>query len=238
MFVPYRLLPLECPGVFTRPVSYIVRQLLLVTILAISSVVADVAGLTDALLEHISKTYGPAAKERVLDWQTIMITTENKKLSDIEKLRLVNRFFNRLQFVDDIEHWRKRDYWATPVEMLSTNGGDCEDFSIGKYFTLKELGIADEKLRITYVKAIRLNQAHMVLAYYSQPGAEPLILDNLEEEILPASMRGDLVPVYSFNGDGLWLAKERGEGKKIGTSSRISLWRDVNSRMKKERELH
>ncbi len=237
MFMPYRLLPLEWSVEFYRPVSRLSRQFLLAAVLSISSVVADVAGLTDALLAHINSTYGPAAKERLLDWQAIMITDKNKNMTDIQKLRMVNRFFNKLQFVDDIYHWRKRDYWATPVEMLSTNGGDCEDFSIGKYFTLRELGIDDKKLRITYVKAIKLNQAHMVLAYYPQPGAEPLILDNLEESILPASRREDLIPVYSFNGEGLWLAKERGRGKKVGTSSRISLWRDVKSRMKKEQEI-
>ena len=40
------------------------------------------------------------------------------------------------------------------------------------------------------------------------------------------------MPVYSFNGDGLWLAKERGQGKRVGQSSRISLWRDLASRIK------
>ena len=50
-----------------------------------------------------------------------------------------NDFFNALPWISDDEHWGKRDYWATPIEMLATNGGDCEDFSIGKYLTLTQL---------------------------------------------------------------------------------------------------
>ncbi|WP_197479414.1 transglutaminase-like cysteine peptidase, partial [Oleiphilus sp. HI0132] len=81
--------------------------------------------------------------------------------------------------------------WATPLEFLATNAGDCEDFSIAKYFTLREMGIPDDMIKITYVKALELNQAHMVLAYYPTPDAEPLILDNLINEIKPAGQRTD-----------------------------------------------
>ena len=93
------------------------------------------------------------------------------------------------------------------------------------------MGVPVDKLRITYVKAIRLNQAHMVLAYYETPSAEPLILDNLISDIKPASKRTDLVPVYSFNGDGLWLSKQRGQGKRIGESGKLSRWVDLNTRL-------
>jgi len=142
-----------------------------------------------------------------------------------------------MRFVSDQKHWNRKDYWATPVEFLSTYGGDCEDFSIAKYFTLIELGVPDERLRITYVKAVLLNQAHMVLAYYEEAESEPLILDNLDREIRSASWRDDLTPVYSFNGEGLWFAKERGQGRRVeGGSKRINLWRDMNVRMDSERE--
>jgi hypothetical protein len=74
----------------------------------------------------------------------------------------------------------------------------------------------------------------MVLTYYSSPGAMPLVLDNLNPRILPANKRNDLAPVYSFNGDGLWLAKSRGRGLRVGTSKRINLWQDLKARMKRE----
>ena len=93
----------------------------------------------------------------------------------------------------------------------------------------------DAKLRITYVKAIRLNQAHMVLTYYKSPKAIPLVLDNLDRSIKPANKRTDLKPVYSFNGDGLWLAKMRGEGQKMGSADDLNMWRDLVARLQRER---
>ena len=118
--------------------------------------------------------------------------------------------------------------------MLASNGGDCEDFSIAKYFTLRELGIPAEKLRLTYVKALKLDQAHMVLTYYSTPDAVPLVLDNLINEIRSATEREDLLPVYSFNGDGLWLAKSRGMEQRVGRSERLSRWQEVIARIDEE----
>jgi predicted transglutaminase-like cysteine proteinase len=159
---------------------------------------------------------------------------KHKKLPEGGKLELVNDFMNRTRFLNDIDHWGKEDYWATPIEFLSTDGGDCEDFSIAKYFTLRALGVSDDKLRITYVKELVIyNQAHMVLAYFTTPDAEPLVLDNINKTIQPASTRTDLLPVYSFNGSGLWLAKEQtGRGQQVGGSDRIGHWRDLQSRMR------
>ncbi len=160
------------------------------------------------------------------------MTVLSRGLSDWEKLVAVNNFFNRkIKFTDDIVHWQKEDYWATPFEFIGTGAGDCEDFSIAKYFSLLDLGVSDDKLRMTYVKSLVYNQAHMVVTYFSEPGAVPLVLDNINPAIEPATNRKDLLPVYSFNGAGLWLAKERGLGKKAGSSSRITLWTDLNNKL-------
>lgn len=180
-------------------------------------------------LRAIERRYGPAAARRVLDWRQLIDTARDRPLP--ARLQAVNDFFNQLLFVDDIIHWHKSDYWATPVEFLATDGGDCEDFAIAKYFTLLELGVPESRLQITYVKALRLNQAHMVLAYYANPAADPLVLDNLVPDVLPGSSRNDLVPVYSFNGQGLWISRARGRGKRVGGSERLSLWRDLMTRM-------
>lgn len=186
--------------------------------------------INDELLKQIKTRYGQPAESRVIEWQKLLLTA--KRLPEQEKLKRVNDFFNRnVLFVDDINHWHVDDYWATPLEFLATGAGDCEDYSIAKYFTLKEIGVDENKMRITYVKAINLNQAHMVLTYYSSPSAVPLVLDNLITIIKPASTRTDLLPVYSFNGAGLWLAKSRGAGKRVGGSERLSLWNELNKRM-------
>lgn len=191
-------------------------------------------GLTEKTLSSVEKKYGSTARKRLEDWRGLMELNHNK--AEMEKLQQVNQFFNQVVFVSDMEHWSAEDYWATPVEMLASNGGDCEDFSIAKYFTLVEMGVPVSRLKITYVKALSLNQAHMVLTYYPTAGSIPLVLDNLIQEIKSASDRRDLVPVYSFNGDGLWLAKELGLGRNVGGSDRISLWRSLTGRIEKEAE--
>lgn len=81
------------------------------------------------------------------------------------------------------------------------------------------------------VKAVQLNQYHMVLAYYETPSAMPLILDNLDGNIKPASERNDLIPIYSFNASQLWLNKEKGRGILSGKSSRLKLWQDLRQRL-------
>lgn len=151
------------------------------------------------------------------------------------KLQVINTFFNRrVLYRDDWETWGVADYWASPLETLSKGQGDCEDYAIGKYFSLIAAGIPSVKMRLVYVRAQvgGVIQAHMVLAYYPQPNAEPLILDNLVTDIRPASRRPDLVPVFSFNAEGLWQGVS---GSSAGDpSARLSRWRDVLAKAKAE----
>ena len=150
--------------------------------------------------------------------------------AEMDLLGEVNRTLNRIRFVDDAKHWGETDYWATPSEAVASNGADCEDFTIAKYFMLKELGVPIARLRMTYVKSLTLNQAHMVLAYYPRPDAEPLVLDNLEDAVRPASQRSDLVPVYSFNDEEVWIeAKGRS-----GSPRQIRNWAALIERLERE----
>lgn len=185
--------------------------------------------LDPAVVDTAAQRYGEEARRRLLAWEELANSDDDG--SDRQKLDKVNRFFNRLEFVSDQLHWGERDYWATPVEFLASDGGDCEDFAVAKYFTLRLLGVADEKMSLTYVKAWKINQAHMVLTYYEQADGIPLVLDNLVSTIEPADKRPDLLPVYSFNGSGLWLARERGKGNHIGGSGRLKLWNDLLTRL-------
>lgn len=190
----------------------------------------DLLVISGELLARVETTYGVTARLRVDNWSKLLARTDF--VDEMNTVREVNRFFNQMRFVDDIVHWGENDYWATPIEFLGSNGGDCEDFSIAKYFTLRHLGVPDERLRMVYVKALRLNQAHMVVAYLPDADAEPLILDNLNPEVLRAGLRRDLQPVYSFNGESLWLAKERGLGKTpAGKADKLSLWTQLQRRL-------
>lgn len=183
----------------------------------------------DELLSVVAKRFGSEAVERLESWQQLARTLKADKTStELSQLNAINDFFNRADFVSDKEAWDQEDYWATPVELLAKNAGDCEDYSIAKFFTLLDVGFDESKLQISYVKALELNQAHMVLAYYATPSSEPLILDNINASILPASARTDLEPVYSFNGLGLWLNRfERESSKRIGEASAMDEWNDM-----------
>jgi predicted transglutaminase-like cysteine proteinase len=187
---------------------------------------------TSQNLASIAREYGAYAVRRIDHWQFII--SSGARLSEREKLATVNAFFNELKFVSDIDHWGMEDYWATPLQTLMSNGGDCEDFSIAKYFTLLQMGIPSERMRLTYVKALELNQAHMVLTYFETPGSDPLVLDNLKADIEPASQRSDLLPVYSFNANGLWLAKSRGIDQQVGGPEQLSQWNSVIARIGNE----
>ncbi len=178
--------------------------------------------------------YGPlgAGQQRIDAWQNLLAT--QKQGSELEKLKVVNLFFNKqVRYVEDIDLWREVDYWETPIEALWKGAGDCEDYAIAKYFSLRHLGVASDKLRITYVKALRQNRAHMVLTYYSSPDAMPLVLDSLIDPIKPAAERTDLLPVYSFNAEGLYLPGAKGN-KKVGDTKRLSRWQDVLKKMQAE----
>ena len=224
-------------------VSLLAAGAALSALLAIFLVWGDELGfsssLTPRLAEQLAAKFGADARTRLAAWQKFIAglrvaEEQREKLAqnrEREILAAVNVFFNKVPFVEDLKHWGVADYWASPAEMLASNGGDCEDFSIAKYFALKEIGIPIAKLRITYVKATRINQPHMVLAYYTSEGADPLILDNLEKEIRPASQRPDLIPVYAFNDDEVRLAKT---GART-TPSQIRIWRGLLDKLEKER---
>ncbi|MBV1931956.1 MAG: transglutaminase-like cysteine peptidase [Porticoccaceae bacterium] len=206
--------------------------LVLASLLAMSVAIADHTGFDEKILTKIGLKYGGGTELRVRKWQRLIHNSNG--LNDEQKLERVNDFFNGARFVNDITQWHQEDYWATPLEFLAEDAGDCEDFSIAKYFTLKEMGLDIGKLRITYVKAVTLNQAHMVLAYYPTPSAIPVILDNINKRIKSASERNDLLPVYSFNAEDLWLARSRNEQLKAGKSIQLGLWRELTERMERE----
>ena len=184
---------------------------------------------SERLIQRIERENGPQAAARVSRWFALI--EQGKSAPDPARLRLANNFFNGARFTTDPAVWQQQDYWATPIEFLIKDAGDCEEFAIAKYFTLSRMGIAEDALRITYVKALTLNQPHMVLAWYPAPDAEPLILDNIEPRILPASQRTDLIPVYSFNGTTLWLARTRKEQVVSGSANQLEQWRELRRRL-------
>ena len=182
-----------------------------------------------------NERYGETARGAVLRLQTTI--SDLKNASELEKVKRINEFFNTeiKYFDEDINIWGETDYWATPLESLGKERGDCEDFSIAKYVFLRVLNVPNERLKLTYVRAkiggphSKVFVAHMILSYYATPTSEPLILDNLIPEVRQASRRGDLIPVFSFNSEGLWTgAANTPQGESL---SNLSRWRNVLARI-------
>lgn len=163
-----------------------------------------------------------------------MIDRNRRQPEDI-MLNHANIFVNdRVHYTGDRDAWGMDDYWTTPLEALGTGRGDCEDYAITKYISLLLMGIPVQKLRLVYVR-VRLGSqtiSHMVLSYFRTPTDEPLILDNLVDRIFPATERSNLYPVFSFNHEGLWVGGEQGSSG--DPTARLSRWRDVLQRMRRE----
>jgi predicted transglutaminase-like cysteine proteinase len=186
---------------------------------------------------RVAQQRGPNAVAGVLALrQTVALV---KGLGESAQLRAINDFYNaHIEFGTDIDIWGQVDYWASPLESLQKGAGDCEDFAIAKYFTLISMGFPHKKLRMVYVRAVLGGASgnpvpHMVLAYYPTPEADPLVLDSLVKDILPASGRPDLTPVFSFNADAIWQGVG---GVAVGGTpqQRLTRWRDVLQRGKEE----
>lgn len=178
--------------------------------------------------------YGSQGQRAVTAWQKLI--QDASSTDTIRRLALVNDFFNRrIHYGEDPDVWLRRDYWATPLESLGIGKGDCEDFALAKYVTLLLSGVAEDRLRLIYVRAViegRTTRAHMVVGYYPEGGKVPWILDSLAGEVLPADQRRDLTPVFSFNLQSLWVAGA--DFRVDDPSDRLSHWKDVILRMEDE----
>jgi predicted transglutaminase-like cysteine proteinase len=187
------------------------------------------------LQQTMQSRYGARGVQALRDW--LRMLQEQTGQSQERQLQAVNTFWNQAVLAsEDPSVWGEADYWATPLESLGKRAGDCEDFVIGKYFSLLRLGIPVEKLRLVYVRArvggIGSTQsiAHMVLGFYETPVSEPLVLDSLVGDIQPASQRTDLTPVFSFNAQGVYVAG----ASRSAPVERISRWRGLLARMQQE----
>jgi predicted transglutaminase-like cysteine proteinase len=206
------------------------RAALLRLLAALALVALSVHAVDSDRILKATQKYGPTGIANGKALLQVMAAVTGK--DDAAKIKAVNDFFNqRLAYMEDIDNWGQLDYWASPLESLGKGAGDCEDYAIGKYFTLTTLGMPHAKLRMVYVRASIAGApngfvAHMVLAYYPTPEAEPLVLDNLQPGIHPAGERPDLTPVFSFNAEGLWqgVGSIRAQGDPL---TRLSKWREV-----------
>ncbi|MBT5185832.1 MAG: hypothetical protein HOH19_03110 [Kordiimonadaceae bacterium] len=136
------------------------------------------------------------------EWNEVILSL-NKETPTI-KMATINRYLNQTQYVTDQDNWKQQDYWAS-LDQFFNNAGDCEDFAIAKYFSLKELGFETDQMRIVIVKDTKSNIDHAVLSVYLD--GYNWILDNQEPQIMSASNIDHYKPIYSINENAWWLHK-------------------------------
>jgi predicted transglutaminase-like cysteine proteinase len=133
-------------------------------------------------------------------WQDFIEKLKGKDLKS--QLKEVNRAMNSKRYTLDMVNWGKEDYWATPYQFLKKNG-DCEDYAISKYMTLKALGVPVEDMRVVALQDLNLKLGHAVLVVYVND--EPMLLDNQISSVVAANSVRHYQPVFSINEQGWWL---------------------------------
>lgn len=199
---------------------------------ALAALIAEAALGTAGLQQQLAARFGETRVPLLNDWLALIDSVRGSE--EDARLKRINDFVNQaIVFEDDMSIWQQSDYWATPLETIGQGRGDCEDFAIIKYVSLRLAGVPSSRLRLVYARARidspsgPIRQAHMVLAYYATPDAEPLVLDNLDRTIRPASRRRDLQPVFSFNSDGIFAGVSGRDSATAGGIGRLSRWEDA-----------
>jgi len=177
-------------------------------IVILLSVLSNAQLISKDLELRAQKKYGVFAKNRFVSIQKDLID-KYKDANDTVKLNAVNTWVNKLKYDSDMHVYGVGDYWATLYQFVGKDRGDCEDYTIAKYYILKALGVDPHKMKFTYVvyrdKRGHL-YAHMVLSYLKRPNPKSkndiLILGNNNKRVLPASQRPDLIKMIKMiNGD-------------------------------------
>lgn len=118
-----------------------------------------------------------------------------------QKILKVNLWFNAFPYKSDYYVYGVSDYWASPTEFLEY-GGDCEDYAIIKYFTLRLLGFPADTMKIAMVYDIFSGTDHaLLLVKYNN---ENYVLDNKENLTTPSYYTARYKPHYIFNEAQFW----------------------------------
>lgn len=225
-----RLMPL-----FIYPVSV---SVLLLCVFLSSSLFSRASIQFEQFHRQIEDRFSARRVQVSREWE-VMIRQASQASSERQKLEIINRFVHQhVRYRTDQRLYGVEDYWASPLETLGHGLGDCEDYAILQYVSLRLAGISDDRLRLIYVNArlggprSTVTEAHMVLGYYATATSEPLILDSLISTIHPASQRTDLSPVFSFNSEGLWAGGATSPA--ASSTARLSRWRNVLENIQQE----
>ncbi len=135
------------------------------------------------------------------EWDALLEKLQGQP--EMKQLQAVNDFFNKnVPYVEDIVNWGVEDYWSTPYEFMA-RGGDCEDYAIAKYFSLKRLGIPESRMRLMIVQDFNLGgEMHAILEV--RVNGTPYILDNQAAQVISEAEIFHYQPLYAINQENWW----------------------------------
>jgi len=120
-----------------------------------------------------------------------------KGLPAHQQIKAVNDLLNAVPYVDDQIRFGYAGYWAATPERFFSEGGDCKDYALAKYASLRALGFPPEKLRITFVFDKVHNVPHAILIVNNT-----YVLDNQSRDLETITHINRYQPLFSFNSDG------------------------------------
>lgn len=132
-------------------------------------------------------------------WTKFLLSIKDK--DPLEQLKLINANLNQAKYITDPVNWGQKDYWATPFEFMA-KFGDCEDYAIAKYMSLRRLGWKNEQLRVVAVKDLNLKIGHAILVVYID--GKVYVLDNQIKQVVEAEKIRHYRPIFSINQDSWW----------------------------------
>lgn len=155
---------------------------------------------TEVLARH--KQSVAAGGKEIAAWENEVRNLE-KLNSDLAKIAAVNKFFNQtIKYKADKDVWGKSDYWATIDETMKKGEGDCDDYAIAKYLTLREMGFAERDMRVVVLKDKAVNEIHAVLSV--RLDGKYYILDNQFSDLHTDYEITYYEPIYSINQSNWW----------------------------------
>lgn len=139
---------------------------------------------------------------RIESWKEALASM--KQASAAEQVRRVNQYVNDIRYIEDVRNYGKTDQWATPMEFFS-KGGDCEDYAIAKYASLRALGFSTDQMRIAIVQDKIKNIPHALLIVHTDEGT--FVLDNQDKRTRQVDQVTRYKPIFSINSTNWWLHK-------------------------------
>lgn len=135
----------------------------------------------------MEKKYGEVAAQRLKNWNSVMKNALHQ--DELIKVRNINAYFNQFRYRKDKYNWKEVEYWASFFEFVGKGRGDCDDYALAKYYSLRKLGVPAHRLRLITGKFYKYG--HLTLGYYKNP-KDPYLLDNNKRYL------GKLNKTYQF----------------------------------------